>query len=183
MRSSWYWRLGLVAAAVLLAVGLNAGQAPATDVAVDPDDIGGVVEGPSGPEAGVWVLAETDGLPTTFRKIVVTDDLGRFVLPDLPRATYRVWVRGYGLVDSTPVESTPGRIIRLTAVPGAHPAGGRPRSILRVTGTPCWRCPRKQISRAQGAMGTVFQGTSSRRRRGSLPCSWAVSTVIRWEIR
>ena len=56
-----------------------------------------------GPEAGVWVIAETRDLPTKFRKIVVTDDAGRYMLPDLPKATYNVWVRGYGLVDSMPV--------------------------------------------------------------------------------
>src|SRR4051794_582650 len=71
-----------------------------TQIAIDRDDIGGVVTGPRGPEAGVWVIAETTELPTTLRKIVVTDDRGRFVLPDLPNATYRVWVRGYGLIDS-----------------------------------------------------------------------------------
>jgi hypothetical protein len=36
-------------------------------------------------------------------KIVVTDDRGRYVVPDLPRANYNVWVRGYGLVDSPKV--------------------------------------------------------------------------------
>ena len=88
--------VGGAAAAVVLActlTGLQARQAPR--VAVDPDDIGGTVSGPKGPEAGVWVIAETNGLPTKFRKIVVTDDAGQFVLPDLPRASYRVWVRGY----------------------------------------------------------------------------------------
>ena len=75
-------------------------QAPEMDVAIDPDDLGGIVTGPDGPEAGVWVIAETSELPTGFRKIVVTDDAGRFVVPDLPDATYEVWVRGYGLVDS-----------------------------------------------------------------------------------
>jgi len=30
------------------------------------------------------------------------------MLPELPDANYRVWVRGYGLVDSTPVQSKPG---------------------------------------------------------------------------
>ena len=67
---------------------------------IDPDDIGGVVTGPKGPEAGVWVIAETTDLPTRYIKIVVTDDRGRYVLPDLPKANYSVWVRGYGLVDS-----------------------------------------------------------------------------------
>ena len=70
--------------------------------------IGGVVQGPQGPEAGVWVIAETADLPTGFIKIVVTDDRGRFVLPELPAASYRVWVRGYGLADSAPVTAKPG---------------------------------------------------------------------------
>src|SRR2546428_3964333 len=70
--------------------------------------ITGVVQGSQGPEAGVWVIAETKDLPTNFIKIVVTDDQGRFVLPELPNATYNVWVRGYGLVDSTPVSLKPG---------------------------------------------------------------------------
>src|SRR5580704_10961127 len=70
-------------------------------------DITGVVQGTQGPEAGVWVIAETKDLPTNFIKIVVTDDQGRFVLPDLPNANYKVWVRGYGLVDSTPIEMKP----------------------------------------------------------------------------
>jgi hypothetical protein len=111
-----------LAAAIMVAAGMAALQGrQAAQVSVDPDDIGGVVEGPKGPEAGVWVIAETDGLPTKVRKIVVTDDRGRYLLPDLPRATYRVWVRGYGLVDSKPVTSTPGRTLRLEAVPAPTP--------------------------------------------------------------
>ena len=86
-------------------------------VQVDADDIGGVVNGPRGPEAGVWVIAETRDLPTPFAKIVVTDDSGRFVLPDLPKANYVVWVRGYGLVDSRRVDATPGRTLNLTSTP------------------------------------------------------------------
>ena len=60
-----------------------------------------MVQGANGPEAGVWVIAETKDLPTNFIKIVVTDDQGRFMLPELPSASYSVWVRGYGLADST----------------------------------------------------------------------------------
>jgi len=52
--------------------------------------ITGVVESADGPEAGVWVIAETAELKTPFIKIVVTDDDGRFVLPELPVATYSV---------------------------------------------------------------------------------------------
>ncbi|MSR06849.1 MAG: carboxypeptidase regulatory-like domain-containing protein [Gemmatimonadetes bacterium] len=83
----------------------------------DADDIAGVVQGPRGPEAGVWVIAETSDLPTKFVRIVVTDDRGQYLLPDLPKANYTVWVRGYGLVDSPRVPATPGRALNLTAVP------------------------------------------------------------------
>jgi hypothetical protein len=103
--------------AVLLApapVGLNAQQE--TVVRIDNDDIGGVVTSANGPEAGVWVIAETTDLPTKFAKIVVTDDQGRYVIPDLPKANYNVWVRGYGLVDSPKVKATPGKILNLKAV-------------------------------------------------------------------
>ena len=68
-------------------------------VAIGATDIGGTVVGAAGPEAGVWVIAETTELPTKFARIVVTDDQGRYLIPDLPAANYSVWVRGYGLVD------------------------------------------------------------------------------------
>ncbi|NKB33887.1 MAG: carboxypeptidase regulatory-like domain-containing protein [Pseudomonadales bacterium] len=70
--------------------------------------ITGTVESNNGPEAGVWVIAETDDTPTHFAKIVVTDDDGRFVLPELPEAIFKVWVRGYGLVDSEPTSLRAG---------------------------------------------------------------------------
>ena len=80
-------------------------------------DLGGVVRGPGGPEAGVWVVAETTDLPTKFAKMVVTDDQGRYVIPELPKAKYKVWVRGYGLVDSAKVDGEPGNTLNLNAVP------------------------------------------------------------------
>src|SRR6185503_14820448 len=85
-------------------------------IKIDADDLGGVVTSAKGPEAGVWVIAETKDLQTGFRKIVVTDDRGRYVVPDLPKANYSVWVRGYGLVDSPKVQASPGNILNLTAV-------------------------------------------------------------------
>jgi hypothetical protein len=85
-------------------------------VKVDRDDIGGVVTSSNGPGAGVWVIAETNNLLTKFTKIVVTDDQGRYVMPDLPRANYDIWVRGYGLTDSAKVRATPGRNLNLKAV-------------------------------------------------------------------
>ena len=91
-------------------------------VAIDADDIGGVVRGAKGPEAGVWVIAETTDLPTRFTKSVVTDDQGRYVIPDLPTANYEVWVRGYGLVDSPKLRAKPGQNLDLTAVTAPSPA-------------------------------------------------------------
>src|SRR2546425_2096336 len=85
-------------------------------VRIDNDDIGGVVRGANGPEAGVWVIAETTDLPTKYAKIVVTDDQGRYLLPDLPKANYNIWVRGYGLVDSPKVKAGPGKTLNLKAV-------------------------------------------------------------------
>src|SRR5436190_22156229 len=90
-------------------------------VPIDGDDVGGVVTGPKGPEAGVWVIAETRDLPTKFVKIVVTDDAGRYLLPDLPKANTRVWVRGYGLVDSQKVQAAPGTALNLTASVAPNP--------------------------------------------------------------
>ena len=95
---------------------------PATAVAIDNDDIGGVVRGPRGPEAGVWVIAETTELPTKFARIVITDDSGRYLIPDLPMANYSVWVRGYGLVDSPKLRAKPGQILNHRAVPAPSAA-------------------------------------------------------------
>ena len=107
----------LTATAVLVTWGLTgAGQAPPRAVPVDADDIGGVVTGPKGPEAGVWVIAESADLPTRLIKSVATDDQGRYLIPDLPKSSYSVWVRGYGLVDSAKVKATPGQQLALTAV-------------------------------------------------------------------
>jgi hypothetical protein len=97
-------------------------QQPANDVAIDNDDIGGVVTGPKGPEAGVWVTAETRDLPVRYIKSVVTDDRGRFVVPDLPQASYTVWARGYGLVDSAKTTAKPGQRLSITATPAPNEA-------------------------------------------------------------
>jgi hypothetical protein len=106
----------IVGVALLIAPGQAQGGGQAA-ISMDADDIAGVVTGPKGAEAGVWVIAETTELPTPLRKIVVTDDRGRYLIPDLPKATYDLWVRGYGLVDSTKSKATPGKQVHLTAVP------------------------------------------------------------------
>ena len=108
--------LGLLAAAALLPAG-----GPAPGVLAAGDDIAGTVTGAAGPEAGVWVIAETGDFDTSFRKTVVTDDAGRFLVPDLPDATYDVWVRGYGLVDSDKSPARPGDRLELTVRAAASP--------------------------------------------------------------
>src|SRR5579862_49116 len=92
-------------------------QEAALPPAPKSNEIAGVVTSPHGPEAGVWVIAETTELPTKFAKIVVTDDKGRYLIPELPTADYSVWVRGYGLVDSPKEHGVPGKRLDLTAVP------------------------------------------------------------------
>jgi hypothetical protein len=118
--------IGRMSAAAVMAVALclstaGAWQSSSSSVAIDGDDIGGTVTSAKGPEAGVWVIAETTELPTKFAKIATTDDRGRYVLPDLPKAKYSVWVRGYGLVDSAKVTAVPGKALDLTAVPAPSP--------------------------------------------------------------
>jgi hypothetical protein len=93
-------------------------------VKVKPNEIGGVVASSKGPEAGVWVIAETTSLPTRYIKEVVTDDRGRYLIPDLPKGRYSVWARGYGLVDSPKTETEPGKLVNLkpTVAPDAKTA-------------------------------------------------------------
>ncbi len=126
--------------AILLAISFTSIKATQqAAISVDADDVGGVVRSGKGPEAGVWVIAETKDLPTPYAKIVVTDDQGRYLLPDLPKANYSVFVRGYGLVDSPRVSATPGKALNLTAVvaPNEHAAAqyypaGYWLSMLRI---------------------------------------------------
>jgi hypothetical protein len=102
---------------LIVAVALLSGNAHgAAGVDISSHDIGGTVKSRQGPEAGVWVIAETRDLPTKYAKVVVTDEQGRFVIPDLPPAKYQVWVRGYGLVDSPKVKARPGQSLELKAV-------------------------------------------------------------------
>ena len=131
----------LVAASTLLALSLTtlSARQTTTMISVDADDIAGVVRSAKGPEAGVWVIAETKDLPTPYAKIVVTDDQGRYLLPDLPKANYTLFVRGYGLVDSPRVAGTLGKPLNLSAViaPNDHAAAqiypaGNWLSMLRI---------------------------------------------------
>jgi hypothetical protein len=110
---------GLVVASLTWFAGLGARQGDR--VPIDDNDIGGVVSGTRGPEAGVWVIAQTAETQTPFARIVVTDDRGRYVVPDLPKLNFRVWVRGYGLVDSEKVAAKPGQQVNLRATPAPTP--------------------------------------------------------------
>ena len=110
--------------ALVAALSLTWVQAQQGAVAIDADDIGGTVTSGKGPEAGVWVIAESMDLPTKMARIVVTDDQGRYVVPDLPRGSYQVFVRGYGLVDSARQTARPGQQLNLkaTLAPNARAA-------------------------------------------------------------
>jgi hypothetical protein len=113
--------------------------------------ISGTVQSAQGPEAGVWVIAETRDLPTNFIKIVVTDDRGRFVIPDLPAANYNVWVRGYGLLDTVPVQLKPGA----TGVTLKPEIAKTPREAARVYPGNYW------LSLLQPPAKSEFPGTGS----------------------
>src|SRR5262245_32265304 len=109
------WRLSAIIVCSAMTAAFAAGLGAQT-VDVGTTEIGGVVTSAKGPEAGVWVVAETADLPTKFARIVVTDDQGRYLIPDLPAANYSVWVRGYGLVDSPKMLAKPGTTLNLAAV-------------------------------------------------------------------
>ncbi len=111
-RALTWWMCGIAA---LLAALAAVGGTSAVAATAAADDITGVVTSSNGPEAGVWVIAETDDFDTTFRKIVVTNDEGRFLVPDLPAGSYEVWARGYGLIDSVKRGARPGDNVDLRA--------------------------------------------------------------------
>ena len=152
MNARIYTRAPLFGVAICIATMFACAQQGGEDaagVALDPDDIGGTVTSTAGPEAGVWVIAETTELPTTFARIVVTDDQGRYVLPDLPEASYDVFVRGYGLVDSATVTAMPGQHLDLEAVvaPDGHAAAATypPGSWLSLLEIPEGDMPKMEV--------------------------------------
>ncbi len=116
-----YARINWLTTAVVAALAVSLGAVQEPGAASEEADLRGVVRSSGEPEAGVWVIAETEDLDTLFRKIVVTGDDGRFLVPDLPDAEYSVWVRGYGLVDSEPVTARPGESVILEATPAPTP--------------------------------------------------------------
>src|ERR1700676_269968 len=134
----FYVAIAVTAVTALLGVSRpgHSAKKPAAAIPMNSSDIAGVCTSSKGPEAGVWVIAETKDLGTGYRKIVVTDDQGRYLIPDLPKANYTVWVRGYGLIDSQKVQAGPGKLLNLTATPAR--AKPRPPNIIRAcTGIRC----------------------------------------------
>jgi hypothetical protein len=114
----------------------------AAPVRISPHDFGGQVSSRNGPEAGVWVVAETRDLPTRFAKVVVTNDRGEYVVPGLPDATYDIWVRGYGLRDSPRQRATPGKHVDFAVAPAETPSAAAQLypgmywySLLEIPGT------------------------------------------------
>ena len=154
---------GLAAAGVLAAAAAAVMHQDALSAQANDGVITGAVTSAGGAEAGVWVIAETDDLETVFRKIVVTGDDGRFLLPELPAATYDVWVRGYGLVDSTPVEAAPGAELDLRATVAATPQ----RSTPPTTGSPSSTCRTPTSSPAPGKPATASTSGCRARTSGS----------------
>jgi len=130
---------------------------PHDEFIIGYDNIGGEVKGARGPEAGVWVIAETVDLPTRFAKIVVTDDKGRFLIPDLPKSSYKVWVRGYGLVDSPKVDGVLGKRMSLAAGKSSPDQPKRPMGIERNLVLTLWDWSRSD------ARPHVIVGTDKRK--------------------
>ena len=164
MRTTSVLSLSLVAVGIIVLViaspaRLRAQQNPAEAVRIGDNDLGGVVTSAQGPEAGVWVIAETTELPTRFAKIVVTDAQGRYLIPDLPKAKYNVWVRGYDLVDSPKVQATPGKMLNLTAMVAPKRGGsGILSGHLLVRDA---EDSRQEPVRRQGPAAMAFRRTSS----------------------
>jgi streptogramin lyase len=104
-----------VSVAVVLAAGMAGSLAARGAAQIGADDIRGTVTSARGAEPGVWVIAETQDFKTRFARIVVTDEAGRYLIPGLPKAKYKVWVRGYGLADSAKVDAAPGQRVDLAA--------------------------------------------------------------------
>src|SRR5262252_1891962 len=199
-----------IAFALLLAVtlgGLLTAQTKGDTVRVGSSDLGGVVTSSNGPEAGVWVIAETAELPTKFVRIVVTDDQGRYLVPDLPKANYDVFVRGYGLVDSPKVKGTPGKSLNLKAViapnkkaaveyypalywfamlqippksdfPGTGPSGNGIAANLKSQGQ--WI---REIVNTDGCTGCHQMGDKATREIPKLFLSQYPDTKVAWEHR
>ena len=133
----------------------------ARPIPLDADDIAGVVRSAGRTEAGVWVIAETKDLRTRYAKIVVTDEQGRFLVPDLPQASYQLWVRGYGLADSARVDARPGQRVELQATVAPDAA-----TAARIYPAAYWysmvHLPKPdEVAKLRGGLNEYLQGVKN----------------------
>jgi hypothetical protein len=173
---------------MMLSFDLGSQRALAAPLNIGKKDIGGVVTSSKGPEAGVWVIAETKDLPTKFARIVVTDDQGRYLIPDLPQANYQVFVRGYGLLDSKWQPAAVGRQVDLKAeiAPDA-------KSAAQVYPAAWWvsmlnlpadkEAQRKLLLDVQSCYNCHALGNKITRELGSGSSKGATSTLDAWDRR
>ncbi len=160
---------------------VKAQQRPAADVAIASSDVGGVVTSMNGPEAGVWVIAETADLPTKFAKMVVTDERGRYVIPELPKANYNIWVRGHSLVDSPKEKVAPGQHRDLTAVWGYVDGSLQPPNTIQARiGIRCCKSPIKVYSLGPALTETASRRKSKRRKIGSIRSRIPANPAMLW---
>src|SRR5438094_9865381 len=89
--------VALITTGLLTLPSLKVGAQQPRSVPIDfgKKDIAGVVASSKGPETGVWVISGTTEIPTKVVRIVVTDDEARYLIPDLPRDNYQIFVSGY----------------------------------------------------------------------------------------
>ena len=106
---------GILLSSLVIAISGQTGAKPA--VAIDNDDIGGVVTGRARARGGRLGDRGNQRPADPPHQEASSPTIGGAILvPDLPKANYDVWVRGYGLVDSPKVKATPGKTVNLKAV-------------------------------------------------------------------
>ena len=177
--------LAFVAALALRSSATSAQGGRAAGIPVDADDIAGTVMSTRGPEAGVWVIAETTDTPTKFRKIVVTDEQGRYLLPDLPDESHvpdlgsRLWPGRFG------ASSGDGRAgnLALTAAVAAERARRRAASTRRTTGNRSSTFRRRTEFPGTGPTGNGISPEMRRSITGSIRSKRTATSAISWETR
>jgi len=166
------FRTAVATGALALTVGLAACGGGDETASSDGVIEGTVTSGADKPEAGVWVIAQTDDTPTPLRKIVVTDDAGKYVLPELPDAEYDVWVRGYGIKDSAKSTAKPGSTVDISA----EAATGR--DAARVYPANYWLSLFKPTQAADEWVGGFKLGCELCHQMGAAPTRLATSKAF-----
>ena len=108
MHRSRHTRIFATALAALLLLEVGAARS---------SEIAGTVTSARGPEAGVWVIAETHDFKTRFAKIVVTDEAGRYLSARSSAAPRTASGCAATASPTRPKsEATPGHSVNLAAV-------------------------------------------------------------------